>query len=89
MNRSIPPLYLLVIITLGAYISLGGQRPPQRCTAIKVPVSTNFPIQIAGKRTIAPQEYSAAFKPIVSLVELPSGFTAVGGGAGFVIACTP
>ena len=59
----------------------------QYCTAIKVPISTNLPITVAGQAFKSPQEYSAAFKPILSVVELPKGYTAVGGGAGFVIAC--
>ncbi len=60
----------------------------QNCTAIKVPISTNLPIKVAGQQFKSPQEYSAAFKPILSVVELPKGYKAVGGGAGFVIACT-
>ena len=60
----------------------------QYCTAIKVPISTNLPIKIAGQEFKSPQKYSAAFKPILSVVELPKGYKAVGGGAGFVIACT-
>ena len=60
----------------------------QYCTAIKVPISTNLPIKVAGQDFKSPQDYSAAFKPILSVVELPKGYKAVGGGAGFVIACT-
>lgn len=60
----------------------------QYCTAIKVPTSTNLPIVVAGQEFKSPQDYSAAFKPILSTVELPKGYRAVGGGAGFVIACT-
>ena len=60
----------------------------QYCTAIKVPISTNLPVTIEGQTFKSPQEYSAAFKPILSVVELPKGYKAVGGGAGFVIACT-
>lgn len=81
-------ILLTILVTAIASLSLAGKHPPQRCTAISVPISTNFPVVIAGKKMKAPQEYSAAFKPILSLVELPQGYQAVGGGAGFVIACS-
>lgn len=81
---------LVLVLCLGILAGslMASKRSSQRCTAIKVPISTNFPVVIAGQKTVAPQEYSAAFKPILSLVELPSGYRAVGGGAGFVIACS-
>lgn len=87
-STKLPLLLLSICLTFLAINLLSAKSPPQRCTAIAVPTSTNFPVIIAGKRTVAPQQFSAAFKPILSLVELPPGFKAVGGGAGLVIACT-
>ena len=69
-------------------ISRSSSGAKQYCTAIKVPISTNLPIKVEGQDFKSPQDYSAAFKPILSVVELPKGYKAVGGGAGFVIACT-
>ena len=83
------PIFILSITLILLAVSLLSAKPtPQRCTAIAVPTSTNFPVVIDGERTVAPQKFSVAFKPILSLVELPSGFKAVGGGSGCVIACT-
>ena len=89
MRSSKVLLFILSLcLTVLALALVSAKSAPQRCTAIKVPISTNFPVVIAGDRTVAPQKFSAAFKPILSLVELPPGFKAVGGGSGFVIACT-
>lgn len=90
-------LFLITLISSFVFVNESPSQVPKKtklkkahqyCTAIKVPVSTNLPITIAGQAFKSPQEYSAAFKPILSVVELPKGYTAVGGGAGFVIACT-
>ena len=71
---------------LAVYL-LGNQSAPQQCTAIKVPETTHQTVWVNGQKTAAPVELSRAFIPIVSTVELPSGFRAVGGGSGVVIAC--
>lgn len=90
-------LFLITLISSFFFVNESPSQVPKKaklkkahqyCTAIKVPISTNLPITIAGQAFKSPQEYSAAFKPILSVVELPKGYTAVGGGAGFVIACT-
>ena len=83
--------HLLITIIIGsiAWLSLGGRTVPQQCTRIKVPKSDNFPLVINGKRSVPPTAYSAAFKPLLSAVELPEGYRAVGGGGDYVIACTP
>ena len=80
--------HLAVVFLLGAtaYL-LGSQASPQQCTAIKVPESTNQSVWVNGKKTEAPTQISKAFVPILSTVELPRGFKAVGGGGGMVIAC--
>ena len=81
-------LTLLILALVVAALSLAARRPPQRCTAIKVPTSTGLPVVVTGRRFESPSELSSAFKPVLSTVELPEGYRAVGGGAGFVIACT-
>ena len=90
MNLNLTPLratLLLLAMGVGVFVFMGAKRRPQRCTAIQVPTSTNLPTVVVGQRFESPT-LSKAFKPILSTVELPSGFKAVGGGSGFVIACT-
>ena len=82
---------LLITVVIGsvAWLSLGSRSAPQRCTRIKVPTSQNFPLVISGERAVQPTDYSAAFRPLISTVELPEGYRAMGGGGDYVIACTP
>ena len=90
MSFNLTPLraaLFLLAMGVGVVLFMGAKRPPQRCTAIQVPTSTNLPTVVVGQRFESPT-LSKAFTPILSTVELPSGFKAVGGGSGFVIACT-
>lgn len=79
----------LILVILSALMSLGGRQAPQQCTRIRIPETTNLPVVIQGQRTLPPTSVSAAFKPVLSVVELPEGYRAVGGGDQYVIACTP
>lgn len=89
MTLHLTPLRATLLLAMGAaLLFMGAKRPPQRCTAIQVPTSTNLPIVVVGQRFESPTDISKGFTPVLSTVELPAGFKAVGGGAGFVIACT-
>ena len=77
-------LSLYFFVGLTAYLC-GAQSPPQQCTAIQVPKSTNMSVRVNGKKTDPPVNVSKAFAPIVSTVQLPEAL-AVGGGDGVVIA---
>ena len=81
--------FSLIIVVSSAFILIGGKKIPQRCTRIKVPITTNMPVIIQGKKTIPPTSISPTFKPVFSFVELPEGYRAIGGGDQYVIACTP
>ena len=83
--------HLLITLIMGsiALLSLGGRKSRQLCTRIKVPKSQTFPLVVNGKRMEQPTSYSPAFKTLMSAVELPDGYRAVGGGGEYVIACTP
>ena len=84
----VQPKYLSLYFLIGLMSYLcGAQSTPQQCTAIQVPKSTNMPVRVNGKKTDPPVNVSKAFTPIVSTVQLPRGFKAVGGGNGVVIAC--
>lgn len=78
--------FTIVFFGCAAFL-LGNQGTAQQCTAIKVPESINQPVWVNGKKTKPPVEISKAFVPVLSTVQLPRGFKAVGGGDGFVIAC--
>ena len=76
--------FTIVFFACAAFI-LENQASAQQCTAIKVPERINQPVWVNGKKTKPPVELSKAFVPVLSNVQLPRGFKAVGDG--FVIAC--
>ena len=64
------------------------KKPVYECTRIPVPESSHFPIRgMDGKRTVPPVELSPAFQTMQFTVELPEGFSPVGGAGEHVIAC--
>ena len=77
----------IILSTCSLTLWLSAKTTPQRCTAIKLPVSSHFPVSVMGVSAIKEPPIQA-FKPVLSVVELPEGYKAVGGGDQFVIACT-
>ncbi|MEN9799477.1 MAG: hypothetical protein RL653_3174 [Pseudomonadota bacterium] len=62
--------------------------PRYECTRLAVPESYNFAMRLAdGQRKSPPVEKSPAFQQLLTTVELPAGFTPVGGGGESVVAC--
>ena len=80
---------VIIVLVLLCALSLliAARDKPQRCTAIKLPISSPLPISLSGEERSEELQFKD-YKPILSLVELPEGFRAVGGGDEYVIACT-
>lgn len=82
------------VVSLIALCSLavagGTSATRYECTRVSVPESYNFPMRLAdGQRKSPPVEKSPAFQQMLTTVELPAGFTPVGGGGESVVACRP
>lgn len=79
---------VVALCSLAASSGNPGAPPRYECTRIAVPESYNFAMRLAdGQRKSPPVEKSPAFQQMLTTVELPAGFTPVGGGGESVVAC--